>query len=114
MEVTHYEFGRIVIDGKEYTRDIIIRRGQVEKRKKKNSKVYKGRFGHTPLSAEENIPWNSRKLIVGTGMSEALPIMREVEVIAGKKGVEITAMPTAEAIRHINDRDTNLILHLTC
>jgi hypothetical protein len=40
--------------------------------------------------------------------------MDEVYNIALKKGVELLAVSTPEAIKHVNDPDTNLILHLTC
>jgi len=40
--------------------------------------------------------------------------MVEVYELAVRKGVELLTMSTPEAIKHINDQDTNLILHLTC
>ena len=50
MKVTRYDFGTIVIDGKEYNKDIIIDREKIRKRDKKASKSLKARYGHTPLS----------------------------------------------------------------
>jgi hypothetical protein len=93
---------------------VIIYRGTVKKRHKAESKKYSVVFGHTPLSPEENIPWNCKCLIVGTGHASSLPVMSEVMDIAHRKGVKLVTMSTPEAIRHINDPDTNLILHLTC
>jgi hypothetical protein len=81
---------------------------------KKESKHFRNRFGHTPLSISENIPWDCKKLIIGTGHSSALPVMKEVEKKAKKKGVELVLMSTPDAILNINEKDTNLILHLTC
>ncbi len=40
--------------------------------------------------------------------------MDEVYNIARQKDVELLIMSTPEALKHINDRDTNLIFHLTC
>jgi len=40
--------------------------------------------------------------------------MDEVYNIAIRKGVELVVMSTPEAIEHVNDPQTNLILHLTC
>jgi hypothetical protein len=40
--------------------------------------------------------------------------MKEVEKKAKKKGVELVLMSTPDAILNINEKDTNLILHLTC
>ena len=39
----------------------------MRKRKKKPSKPYRDEFGHTPLSADEELPWGGGRLIIGTG-----------------------------------------------
>ena len=114
MKVTRYDFGTIVIDGKEYNKDIIIDMGKIRKRDKKASKSLKARYGHTPLSINEDIPWDCKRLIIGRGMSSLLPVMDEVKKEAGKKGVELVLLPTSKAIKHLNDNETNFILHLTC
>jgi hypothetical protein len=114
MKVKDLSFGSITIDGKTYGKDVIIDNGSVKKRKKTKSKKYRDRYGHTPLSAEENIPWNCRQLIVGTGHSSSMPVMNELNKIASRKGVKMLIMSTPEAVKHINDKKTNLILHLTC
>jgi hypothetical protein len=56
MQLEDLSFGSIQIDGVVYEHDIVIDRGQVLKRKKKQSKKYSGEFGHTPLCAEEEMP----------------------------------------------------------
>ena len=114
MKVKEFSFGDINIDGKDYFKDIVIHKDKIEKRKKKESKKFRNRFGHTPLSILENIPWNCKKLIIGTGHSSALPVMNEVKEKAKKKGVELVLMNTPDAILHVNEKDTNFILHLTC
>jgi hypothetical protein len=114
LKVDSYEFGCIVIDGQEYTNDIIIDRKKIVRRHKKASKDLKSSYGHTPLSIRENIPWECRTLVIGRGMYGALPVMEEVEREADKRGVELLLCTTPEAIEHINDRNTNLILHVTC
>lgn len=114
MEVNDLSFGSITIDGVTYDNDVVIKNGVVKKRKKGESKKYRDQYGHTPLSTDENIPWKCKHLIIGTGHSTGLPVMEEVYKKARKKGVEILAMSTPEAVKHINDPDTNLILHLTC
>jgi hypothetical protein len=114
MKVDAISFGSITIDGDTYTKDIIVKSGRIKKRKKSESKKYRGRFGHTPLSPDENIPWKCRILIVGAGHSSSLPVMKELFEFASHKGVKIKVMSTPEAARHINDNHTNLILHLTC
>jgi hypothetical protein len=114
MIVKSLSFGFIDIDGEVYGKDVIIDNGLVKKRKKAKSKKYSDMFGHTPLSPDENIPWKCSRLIIGTGHSSGLPIMEEIYKIDNRKGVGLLVMSTPEAIKHINDPDTNLILHLTC
>lgn len=114
MKAKNLLFGSVEIDGETYVKDIVIDNGSVKKRKKSESKKYHDRYGHTPLSAEEYIPWKCKRLVVGAGHSSSLPVMDKVYEIAEKKGVELYIMSTPEAIEHINDRNTNLVLHLTC
>lgn len=114
MVVNELSFGSIIIDGETYLKDVVIDDGTIKKRKKSESKKYSSQFGHTPLSPDENIPWNCSILIIGTGHYSSLPVMDGIHDIALKKGVEVRLMSTPEAIKHVNDKDTNLILHLTC
>jgi len=114
MEITNLSFGSVTIDGETFVKDVIIDNGQVKKRKKKESKKYSDRFGHTPLSPDEKIPWKCKRLIIGTGHSSCLPVMEEVNALAAEKGVELLSMSTPEAVKHVNDPETNFILHLTC
>jgi hypothetical protein len=114
LRVTKLEFGRIVIDGKKYEADLVIDGGEIKKRKKKKSKPFKDRYGHTPLTSEENIPWDCKRLVVGTGHSGALPVTEELKNRAEKKGVELLSLKTPKALEYLNEKDTNLVLHLTC
>jgi hypothetical protein len=111
-----FEFGSLVIDGTEFDYDVIIDRGDIAKRKKKASKKYRADFDHTPLSLAEKLPWKCRRLVVGTGAQGLLPVMDEVREEAGRRGVELLALPTKEAIRELRKRPagTNAILHVTC
>jgi hypothetical protein len=114
MEINKLSFGSITIDGETYSKDVVIANGMVKKRKKGESKKFREEFGHTPLSPDENIPWKCKHLVIGTGHSSCLPVMEEMHKKALKKGVELLVMSTPEAVKHINDPETNLILHLTC
>jgi hypothetical protein len=78
MKARLVKFGEIEVEGKRYTHDVVIGGGKVRKRKKGPSKQFRERFGHTPLSAEEEIPWGGKRLLVGTGAHGALPVMYEV------------------------------------
>jgi hypothetical protein len=95
---------------------VVIDRGKIHKRKKKASKAFRDEFGHTPLSIEEPIPWNCRRLVIGTGAHGALPVMSELQREARKRHVELVTLPTPEAIRVLNEsaKSTNAVLHVTC
>jgi hypothetical protein len=116
MRFEEFSFGSIRIDGTTYEHDVVIDRGKVSKRRKKASKKFRDEFGHTPLSIEEKIPWNCRRLIVGTGAYGRLPVMDEVEREALRRRIGLLGLPTAEAIEALkkNPEDTNAILHVTC
>src|SRR5215467_11634559 len=77
MHFQRFSFGVIRIDDVTYEHDVVIDRGNVRKRKKKPSKKFRAEFGHMPISVEEKIPWQCRRLIIGTGTG-ALPVMDEV------------------------------------
>ncbi len=115
MHVTAFSFGSIRIDSVTYEDDVVIDGTKVRKRKKKPSKKYREAFGHTPLSINEDIPWNCRRLLIGTGTG-ALPVMDEVKKEAKRRKISLIVLPTTEAIQELesNPAHTNAILHLTC
>jgi hypothetical protein len=115
MQFEEFSLGSIRIDDIAYEHDVLIDRGAVHKRKKKSSKKFRDDFGHTPLSAEERIPWKCRRLLIGTGTG-ALPVMDEVKLEATRRPVELLIVPTAQAIEVPKraPRDANAILHVKC
>lgn len=116
MQFENFSFGSLRIDGSTYEHDVIIDRGEVRKRKKKPSKRFREDFGHTPLSAEEEIPWKCHRLVVGTGAYGRLPVMKEVQREAERHRVKLLILPTIQAIEALQQDpdDTNAILHVTC
>ena len=116
MQFDRYTFGSIEVDGTTYEHDLVIDRGAVRKRRKGPSKPLRARFGHTPLSADEDIPWECRRLVIGSGASGSLPVMDEVVEEAQRRGVELMVLPTRAALEELEGADpgTNAILHLTC
>jgi hypothetical protein len=116
MRMDQFTFRSIRIDGVIYEHDVVIAMGRVRKRKKKSSKPFRDAFGHTPLSIEENIPWDCRRLVVGTGADGALPVMDEVKREAARREVQLLTVPTSEAIRALQAEPTeaNAILRVTC
>jgi len=117
VDVEYPQFGEIVIAGVRFDHDVIVERGRARRRKKGPSKAYRDRFGHAPLSADEEIPWSARRLVIGTGADGRLPVMQEVRDLAEARGVEVVELPTAEAcrlLRSARPKEVNAILHVTC
>jgi hypothetical protein len=116
MHIDRFSFGSIRIDSVTYEHDVVIASGQVRKRKKKLSRPFRDAYGHTPLSIEENIPWDCSRLVIGTGADGALPVMDDVKQEALDREVELVLVPTDEAIRALqaDPKNTNAILHVTC
>jgi len=116
MQFTGYSFGSVRVDGVTYDHDLIIDRGKVRKRKKAPSRKFRGAYGHTPLSAGEDIPWRCRRLVIGTGADGALPVLQQVRDEARRREIDLVVLPTAEAISELAraSAGTNAILHLTC
>jgi len=116
VEFGPFAFGSIEIDGVTYEHDVVIEGGLVRKRKKGPSKALRARYGHTPLTAAEDIPWACRRLVIGSGVAGSLPVAEDVTAEAERRGVELVVLPTAEAIEALRTvgSGTNAILHVTC
>jgi hypothetical protein len=117
MDVRFLGFGSIEVEGRTYEHDIVIDRGVVRKRSKKPSKPYRDRFGHTPLSADEELPWGGSRLIVGTGAYGSLPIMPEVVEKAARRGLQPVGVAPGQAgrpIMGIKPQEVRAVLHVTC
>ena len=116
MQFTSYSFGSVRVDGVTYDHDLIIDHGTIRKRKKAASRKFRSAYGHTPLSAEEDIPWRCRRLVIGTGAEGALPVMQQVRDEARRREVDLVVLPTAQAGGVLAEAraHTNAILHLTC
>ncbi len=119
MRARLVRFGEIEIEGRTCAHDVVVDRGEVRKRRKGPSKERRAAYGHTPLTAAEEIPWGPRgsRLVVGTGADGMLPVDPDVVTEATRRGVEIVALPTDEACAELADvpfREARAILHVTC
>ena len=117
MDARLISFGLIEIGGRRFEHDVVLEGGVVRRRKKGPSKAHRDRYGHTPLSPDEAIPWSASRLIVGTGAFGQLPITPELFEEARRRGVQITAEPTEVACRLLqaaDPRDVAAVLHVTC
>ena len=106
--------GSVKIDGEKHTRDIILDKGEVRRRKKKPSRQFREQFGHTPVSLQEEIPWECKRLVIGTGYRGQMPVMDDVLAEAQRRGVEVVMIATPDAVGLLreNGEQTNAILHV--
>ncbi len=117
MDARLISFGLIEIDGQRYEYDVVLDQGAIRKRQKGPSRAHRDRYGHTPLSIAEAVPWSASVLIIGTGASGQLPVMPELYEEASRRGVEVIAEPTADACRRLRSMDQeniSAVLHVTC
>ena len=107
-----YEFGRIVIDGREETKDLIVLPGRVLT----NWWRAEGHALGLP-DLEEVVEELPERLVVGTGASGRMrPDPRAVQALRGR-GIDVEVMPTPRAVERYRDLDpsrTALAAHLTC
>ncbi len=117
MKARFISFGEIELAGRRYDYDLTIDAGNVRKRAKKPSKPFRDRYGHTPLSVLEEIPWGGARLIIGTGVHGSLPVMPEVYREAEKRGVELVTVPLEKALEMLGPmkaKEVFAVLHVTC
>jgi hypothetical protein len=116
MRFGKLSFGAIKIGRVTYKHDVVIDRGDIVKRKNKRFQRFRKRFGHTPLSLQEKIPWKCKTLVVGTGNYEGLRVMKEIKREAKRRNVKLVILSTRGAIKVLakNADRTNAVLHVTC
>jgi hypothetical protein len=107
-----YSFGRIVVDGEEHDRDLIVLPDRVVA-------DWWRRDGHSLAledlrEVEDELP---EKLILGTGAYGQLrPPAAVLEELA-RRGIDVEVLQTGDAVRRyveLDERRTAAALHLTC
>lgn len=117
MDAHWIGFGEIELEGRRYEHDVLVDAGVITKRHKKASKARRGEYGHTPLTADEPLPWGGSRLIVGSGAYGSLPVTPEVLEEAERRGVEVVMLTTPDALALLHDlepREVFAVLHVTC
>ena len=107
-----YSFGRIVVDGEEENRDLIVLPDRVVTN-------WWRREGHSLViedlrEVEDELP---EKLILGTGAHGQLRPSRAVIEELERRGIDVEALHTDQAVRRygeLDERRTAAALHLTC
>ena len=114
MTIGSYEFGRVVVDGVEYTRDLIVFPGHV---KSGWWRVEGHRLRVEDL--EDVIPFEPEVLVVGTGAYGLMKVTEEAEEALAERGIHLVARKTADACDVYNElvregKRAVAALHLTC
>lgn len=109
--IESYDFGRIVIDGKTYTSDVIIFPDRV-------LDSWWRKEGHN-LDIEdlkEVIEFGPEILVVGTGYSGIMKVKDETREFLESKGIKVIVKKTKGACDILNSLGTNCAgaFHLTC
>jgi hypothetical protein len=113
MHIDSYEFGRLVIDGREFRRDLLIWPGHIKSDWwRQEAHLLQAGDVAEALAADPQV------LVVGTGNPGYLRVDPELEAYLQERGIEVVIKPTREAVPLINDlagrRRLAAALHLTC
>lgn len=112
--IDSYEFGRIVVDGTEYTTDLIIFPDHVKDN-------WWRKEGHS-LSREDIgsiLSFKPEVLIVGIGASGVMKVPAETRAFVAQEGIQLIEQKTQQACKTYNDllassKKVVVALHLTC
>ncbi len=116
MKITHYSFGKITVDGKTYTSDVIIYPGRVDS-------SWWRKEGHylQPVDLIDIINMNPDVLIIGTGHDGAMRVPDDTLSFIKSKGIEVHIGMTGRAVEEFDrlqaEKPEKVIiaaLHLTC
>jgi len=113
MKIEHYSFGRITIDGKTYTSDVIIYPGRVDS-------SWWRKEGHylQVVDLTDVINAKPEVLIIGTGYSGVMVVPKETISHLESKGIEVHVARSEKAVETFNKLQKEKLviaaLHLTC
>ncbi|MBC7321338.1 hypothetical protein H5T89_11925 [bacterium] len=113
MNIEHYEFGKVIIDGISYFSDVIIFPDRVEN-------DWWREEGHELHVSDilEIVEAKPKVLIVGTGAYGMLRVLPEVEKYLRENNIQLIAELTGRAVEIYNQTSDKskviCALHLTC
>ena len=115
MHIDSYSFGSIRIEGRSYSKDVILLRGRVESPwwRQAGGHVYAVRDLEDVVSAAPEV------VVLGTGCYGRVEVLQETMTAFAEAGSEIVVERTGEAVESFNrfsseGRDVAAALHLTC
>jgi len=112
-QIDSYTFGRIVVDGQTYLRDLIIYPDRV-------AEHWRREEGHSlcPADVAEVVEARPNLLVIGRGVFNRLKVPTEMLTDLRTAGIEVIAEPTGRACETYNRlRGTRRVvaaLHLSC
>ena len=115
MHIDSYSFGRIRIDGIDYSKDVILLRGEVR------SPWWRAAGGHVfaPTDLEGVVAAAPEIVVLGTGYFGRVKVLDETLTAFADAGSEVVVERTGNAVKSFNrlaaeGRDVTAALHLTC
>ena len=111
--INSFQFGKIVIDGKEYTNDVMIfPDGKVEKWWRKEGHLVA--LDDLTLLLRDSL----KVLIIGSGTARMLSCPPNLIAHLADKGIKVVYEGTEQAVEKYNqqekDTKTAAVLHITC
>ncbi|TSA28476.1 hypothetical protein D4R71_00725 [bacterium] len=114
MRIESYQFGKMVIDGIQYTHDVIIHKNEVQ------ADWWRERSHHLTLAdfpcLQDEKP---DVLIIGTGKFGLIKIHKDVRNFCEQNGIELICKDSSNAVDTFNDMQNSgkhiiAAFHLTC
>jgi hypothetical protein len=117
--IEKYEFGSLIVDGKEYHSDVIILPEAAPGGQRVDANWWR-KEGHRLDKADVDKVTGAKPevLVVGTGYYGRMKVPEETAEFLSGLGIELYAQPTKEACQKYNElegtRKVAAALHLTC
>ena len=114
MQISEYEFGKIAIENKTYTSDVIITPGKV-------IDLWRRKQGHNLdiTDLDDILKVKPDMLIIGTGYYGCMQVPDETRQYLEQQGIKIRQAKTGDAVAEFNSLQKEYArivaaLHLTC
>jgi hypothetical protein len=114
MMVDSYEFGRIVVNNKKYTSDIILGDRVI-------NESWWRKEGHRVHEEDivEILDYNPEVVVFGTGYHGVVKVEKRVLDLLKERGIEVEIYKSSTAVNRFNElkragKNVVLAIHLTC